>query len=738
MSAPTPSPPPAARLACAAVVLFVSYAGLLGGAERLLLDFATAVDQAALARPEGAPVRAALACPEGPLARAARAQNIKVFGLRSRELALRRRLRDRVLAAAGLAGHAFELERLARSLDPELVVAWGMRSAIAWRILRRHSRPVAFQQNDFVPGPLIGRLVRWAASAAELITVPSHAVAEDLDRSGRLGDRLRVIHPGVDVARLAADEKPVQPPEVLVLGALTAWKRPDIALDACALARLRRRDLRLRVLGAPLDGSGTELVERLRERARRPELLGAVEFVGEVEDPRPALAHASCLLHCAPREPFGIAVLEALAAGRPAIVPAAGGPAEVVDRSCGILYPPGDPVAAAQSILDVLADPGQAARMGAAGRARAGRCFDKTAAQAAYAGAVGALLGRRSRRGAAGRPGPAAPAELSVVTVTHNSATHLPALLRSLSRHIPGSRVIVVDCCSSDDSVAVARSCGAVSVLALDANLGFGAACNRGVAEVLSPVAALLNPDVELVDDSLLALAAEAMRRDRPERLLAPLVLDPDGTRQDSVYPAPTSPADLLRSLVPPVFLPGPLGVGSAPWRARVPRPVGWAVGCALLARTATLRRLGPFDERFFMFGEDLELGLRAVGAGVETWFWPEARIIHARSHSTRVAYGGEPFERLARARHVAVERRLGARRAAIDDAAQALTFSSRAALKRVVGRPWGRERRQLAALGAVWRSRGRGGSALYPGASPAALDVAGAIAPPQHPGRWE
>jgi len=72
---------------------------------------------------------------------------------------------------------------------------------------------------------------------------------------------------------------------------------------------------------------------------------------------------------------------------------------------------------------------------------------------------------------------------------------------------------------------------------------------------------------------------------------------------------------------------------------------VGWAVGCAVVARTDTLRRLGPFDERIFLYGEDLDLGLRADAAGVQTWFWPSARVIHAGAHSSARAFGGEPFE---------------------------------------------------------------------------------------------
>jgi len=291
-----------------------------------------------------------------------------------------------------------------------------------------------------------------------------------------------------------------------------------------------------------------------------------------------------------------------------------------------------------------------------------------------------------------------------LVTVTHDSAGELEALLDSVALHLPGVRLIVVDCGSRDRSVELARLRPWASATALGENVGFGRACNLGLEEVRAPVTALVNPDVELIDDSLLTLAAQAMRSDRPERLLAPLVLNADATRQDTAHPAPGSGADLIRSLIPPALVPGRAGALLAPWRAGAPRRVGWAVGCALVAQTSTLRRLGPFDESIFMFAEDLELGLRARQQGVETWFWPAARVIHHGAHSTRPWFGGEPFELLARARHDAVSQRLGARRAALDDRAQMVTFASRLALKRAVGRPAVRERHQLAAVASLRR----------------------------------
>jgi N-acetylglucosaminyl-diphospho-decaprenol L-rhamnosyltransferase len=662
------------------VVLFASYSGAFGGAERLLIDFASALD-----------ADCALACPEGELSRAARATRLRVFPLRARRPNIRATPSDRVFGPARLAAHGRELRMLIRDLAPELVVAWGMRSAIACLLGPKLQCPVAFQHNDLPPDPLVARLVRSAAMRAALVTAPSRAVARHLDPHGRLARRLQVAHPGVDVDRFGTDQPPAQPPEVIVLGAIAGWKRVDVALEACAIARRELPALRLRVVGAPFADDRERLIDCLRERAAEPDLAGAVKFVGAVADPRPELARASCLLHCAPREPFGIAVLEALAAGRPAIVPAAAGPAEIVDHSCGRLYVPGDAGAAARAMVEVLGRPGLVNELGAAGRERARRRFEGGAARARYAEAVRPLLRSRAApddRGSA----------FALLTVTHNSAPHLRRLLESVRRHLPAARVVVIDSASADDSLEVARADGAVTV-ALDENVGFGRACNRGLEEITAPIAALVNPDVEMLDDSLLALATEAMRRDRPERLLAPLVLCPDGSRQDTVHPVPGSVADLVRAVISPAVVPGRPGAWLAPWRASSPRRIGWTVGCALVAQTDTLRRLGPFDERIFLYGEDLDLGLRAAAAGVESWFWPAGRVVHHRAHSTRAAFGGEPFELLARARHEAVARRLGRRRATLDDAAQAVTFGSRIVLKRIIRRSAGRERRQLDAL---------------------------------------
>lgn len=668
-------------------LLFVSYSGAFGGAERVLLDCVSAFSGPSC-----------LACPEGPLAERGRALGLPVLAIPERRLNLRSRRRDRRLAARALLAHGAEVRRLAGGLDADGVVAWGMRSAIATLALPR-GMPVAIGHQDLLPGPVIARAVRAAGRRARVVVVPSQTVAGDLDPAARLGGRLRVVNPGVDLQRFAAQRDPAQPPEVLVLGALVAWKRPELALEAVALARRRLPELRLRLLGAPLQGQ-EEVAQALRRRAAAPDLAGDVELTGEAARPELDLARAACLLHCAPREPFGLVVAEALAAGCPVVVPDAGGPAEIVDDACALRYRAGDAAGAARAIVELLSDPQRAAAMGAAGRGRARARLDRGRSVQGFASALREL----SEPQPASRPH-ADPTQLTLVTVTHNSERVLGALLDSVQRHLPGVAIVVVDSGSQDGSLELARGRCGVSTVALERNVGFGSACNRGVAEVTTPAAALLNPDVELLDDSLLELVDAALEDSAPPRLLAPLVLSGDGRRQDTVHPAPGSAADLIRAVVPPALVPGPPGVALAPWRSRRPRRVGWAVGCALVAATSTLRELGPFDASIFLYGEDMELGRRARRDGIETWLWPQARVVHHRAHAMLTAFGSEPFERLARARHDAVARTDGRRRAALDDAAQAVTFGSRIAVKGMLGRPTTRERRQLRALLALRRA---------------------------------
>ncbi len=339
----------------------MSYAAVLGGAERILLDQASALE---------GPV--AVACPEGALAEASRAAGLQVVSLSEQRAELRRSARDRLGAPVRLAAVRHEVRRALAELGPRCVIGWSMRGGlVAAGALAgmRGAPPLVFCHNDLLPSRGVATAVRTAASRAQRVVALSHAIAQDLDPTGRLA--VEVIHPGVDLDRFVPVPLSGETPQVLMLGAIVGWKRPGMALDVAELAARELPGLTVRLAGAPLGDAGQVLRRALE---RRVATMGIARLDGGVEDVPQALAGSVCLLHCADREPFGVALTEALACGRPVVAPRAAGPLEIVDESCGALYAPGDVPAAARALVHVIR---HAPDMTGPARARAARLFDR-------------------------------------------------------------------------------------------------------------------------------------------------------------------------------------------------------------------------------------------------------------------------------------------------------------------------------------------------------------------------
>jgi N-acetylglucosaminyl-diphospho-decaprenol L-rhamnosyltransferase len=297
--------------------------------------------------------------------------------------------------------------------------------------------------------------------------------------------------------------------------------------------------------------------------------------------------------------------------------------------------------------------------------------------------------------------------DFAIVTVIHNSAAELERLLASIERYLePRPQLVVVDSGSGDGGAELARDHDA-EVIVLDGNRGFGAASNAGLERVTAPVTALVNPDVELLDDGLAQLADEAAGRNA---LLVPRLINADGSVQDSAHPPPGTLESLIPAAVPRPLLPGALRRRYEPWRSTQPRAVGWAIAACMVARTELLRRAGPFDPAAFLFYEDLELCMRAADLGAPTLLRPGVRMRHLGGTSVARALGDRALEISARRRREVMARR-GRRALVLDDLAQAVTYGTRAAGRTLLRRGGAYERAQLRALRSAVRS-GREGSA--------------------------
>jgi N-acetylglucosaminyl-diphospho-decaprenol L-rhamnosyltransferase len=232
---------------------------------------------------------------------------------------------------------------------------------------------------------------------------------------------------------------------------------------------------------------------------------------------------------------------------------------------------------------------------------------------------------------------------LSVVTVTYSPGPHLDRFLASLS--LATERPVWVwmaDNGSTDGApeAAVERYSN-VRLFFTGANLGYGSAVNRAVAridEVLEDAGdwfIVANPDVQWGPSSIDALLDAAARWPRAATL-GPLICDPDG----SVYPSARQLPSLVRGGMHAVV--GPFWSRN-PWsrayrQERVEpseRPVGWLSGSCLLVRRAAFDEVGGFDERYFMYVEDVDLGDRLRKAGWLNVYVPSAEVLHHKGHAT-------------------------------------------------------------------------------------------------------
>lgn len=268
-----------------------------------------------------------------------------------------------------------------------------------------------------------------------------------------------------------------------------------------------------------------------------------------------------------------------------------------------------------------------------------------------------------------------------------------------MNRHLEGDEeLIVVDNASSDDPRAAAATWrGPGWFLRMEANLGFGAAVNAGVARAGGDVVAVLNPDTWLVDGSLSRLGELALRTGA---MVGPAVRSSDGSKQPSASGPPVGVWPWVRAFLPSGFGPRWVVRRTAPWRLETLTQVAWLTGACLAAPRAVFRELGPFDPAIHLYAEDLDLGLRASAAGVASYFAPaEATVFHEGKASTVQAFDDLGRAQAARNGRAVLRRRYGARRERLAWAAEVASLRLRVAVKGLLGRERRWEQTVLAGL---------------------------------------
>jgi GT2 family glycosyltransferase len=238
--------------------------------------------------------------------------------------------------------------------------------------------------------------------------------------------------------------------------------------------------------------------------------------------------------------------------------------------------------------------------------------------------------------------------EVAIAVVSWNTRDLLDACLRSLERDVEAGRaeVWVVDNGSTDGSAALVRERHPWAHVLEGDNVGFGGAVNRVAAQTATPWIAAANADVELSAGTL-ATMLQAGAAHGDAGVIAPRLVLGDGQVQHSVHPFPTLTLTLIFNLGLAQAIPalGDRLTIEGRWDPTRARNVDWALGAFVLLRREAWNAVGGFDERQWMYAEDLDLAWRLRRAGWRTWFEPSAQVRHAGAASTSQAWGGQRTE---------------------------------------------------------------------------------------------
>lgn len=223
---------------------------------------------------------------------------------------------------------------------------------------------------------------------------------------------------------------------------------------------------------------------------------------------------------------------------------------------------------------------------------------------------------------------------VSIIIVSYNTSDLLSACLKSLERELANSRltgqaeIFVVDNNSRDGSSDMVKTeFPQVCLIQNTENLGFGRANNRAIERAKGDYLFFLNPDAEICQGAT-AVMLDFMKKNPDIGLAGTALIFPDGSPQPSVektYPGARYAAADLQNL---------------------PGDIAWVMGASMIARAGLIKRIGGFDERFFLYGEDIDLCLSVRKDGFAVGYIPDAVIIHHEGQSEKNSLPLHVFEK--------------------------------------------------------------------------------------------
>jgi glycosyltransferase involved in cell wall biosynthesis len=366
-------------------VLYVNHTAEVSGGEHSLLGLLTALPET---------VQPLVASPPGALAAAVESLGIPTTPITGTSGSLRLHPLHTPRALADLSRAAWQVRRAARRERVDVVHANSIRAGIVLALARLPPAATVVHVRDCLPAsPVASATLRLISATATTVVANSHYTARAVLVAAPRA-RVEVVHNAVD--RVRWDPARIDRAHVraglgaagerrLLLGVvaqLSPWKGQDTAIEALRLLCAEGVDAHLLLIGSAkfraratrFDNEG--YVAHLRELIADAGLQQRVSWLGEREDVPELVRALDVLLLPSWEEPFGRALIEAMALGVPVIATEVGGPPEILESGReGYLLPPRDPRAWARAIGCLAESPELAHELGLAGRRRVEREF---------------------------------------------------------------------------------------------------------------------------------------------------------------------------------------------------------------------------------------------------------------------------------------------------------------------------------------------------------------------------
>jgi len=227
---------------------------------------------------------------------------------------------------------------------------------------------------------------------------------------------------------------------------------------------------------------------------------------------------------------------------------------------------------------------------------------------------------------------------IDVVVVNWNAGLQLRSCVDSIFKNSFGliRKVIVIDNGSTDNSCALLGERENLEVVLTGENLGFATACNLGASKGEAEYILFLNPDAELYEETIGSVVRFMNRSENSKvGVCGVQLIDEQGQVSRSCARFPSSARMLMHTMGVDRVFPA-LGYAMTDWDHLSSRPVDHVIGAFYFVRRHVFKLVGGFDERFFVYLEDLDLSYRISCSGWSSFYLSTAQAFHAGGGASR------------------------------------------------------------------------------------------------------